>query len=79
MTPGQLLLIAAGCVAAGIICGAWWPRVWLGLTLAGTTALLSAAVSVLSGLPEWQLLNGPSVGGEPLHLRLDGLSALFLA
>ena len=79
MTPGQLLLIAAGCLAAGVVLGAWWPRTWLGLIVGGAAAALGAAVMVLAGAPEWELLNGPAVGGEPLHLRLDGLSAIFLA
>jgi hydrogenase-4 component B len=79
VTPGQLLLVAAGCLAAGIVLGAWWPKIWLGLTLAGTAAALGAAVLVLSGTPQWELTDGWPVGGEPLHLRLDALSALFLA
>lgn len=79
MTPGPLLLLAGGCLAAGIVTGPRWPRLWSGLTLAGTIAGLGAAVIVLLGAPEWEWRNGFTVGGEALHLRLDGLSALFLA
>ena len=79
MTAGQLLLIAAGCLATGIVLGPWWPRTWLWLTLGGTAAGLGAALIELSGGSEWELTNAILVGGETLHLRLDGLGAMFLA
>ncbi len=79
MTSGPLLLLAAGCLAAGIATGPRRPRWWTGLTVAGTAAGLGAALLVLLGAPEWEWRSGFPVGGEELHLRLDGLSALFLA
>ena len=79
MTPGSFLLLAAGFLAAGIAAGPRWPRLWSGLTMAGTAAGLGAALLVLLGAPEWEWRSGFLVGGEALHLRLDGLSALFLA
>jgi hypothetical protein len=39
---------------------------------------LAAALWVLLGGDNWEWQNGFLLGGEPLHLRLDGLSALFL-
>src|SRR5512135_3768142 len=78
MTPGLPLLLAAAFLAAGIAVGRRWPRIWLALTLAGTVAALVAAGVVLVGAPAWEWRSGFSVGGEPLHLRLDGLSAMFL-
>ena len=33
---------------------------------------------VLLGAADWEWRSGISLGGEPLHLRLDGVSALFL-
>ncbi|MBI5775438.1 MAG: NADH-quinone oxidoreductase subunit H, partial [Verrucomicrobia bacterium] len=48
-------------------------------TLAGAVSALSAAVTVLAGGATWDWQPGFVVGGEPVHLRLDGLSAFFLA
>lgn len=79
MSPGQLLLVAAASFGAGIALGMRWSRTWLGLTLVGASAALAAALLVLGGGPEWEWRSQFSVGGESLHLRLDGLSALFLA
>jgi len=79
MTPGMLLLLAAVGQAAGVVSGPRWPRSWLVCTLAGTLAGLGAALLVLGGAPDWEWRCALAVGGEPLHLRLDGLSALFLA
>lgn len=78
MTPGPLLLAAALGVAAGIVAGPRAPRTWLALTLAATVAALTAAILVLAGGAPWEWRSGFSLGGEPLHLRLDSLSAWFL-
>ena len=78
MTTGPLLLLAAVSLVAGMVSGPRWPRLWLALTLAGAVALLAAAGQLLLGAPDWEWRSGFSVGGELLHLRLDGLSALFL-
>jgi len=79
MMNGPLLLLATVGLVAGVVLGAKWPRAWLGLTLGSAACALAVAVSVLSGSPEWELKDGCVVGGEALHLRLDGLSAMFLA
>ena len=79
MTPGSLLLVAALGSLAAILAGYWAPRVWLAATLVEMGAVLAAAVLVLAGGADWEWRNAFPVGGEPLHLRLDGLSALFLA
>ena len=79
MTPGPLLLLAAAGLAAGIAFGSRHPRAWLALTLAGAMAALAAAAVVLAGGAEWEWRSEYSVGGELLHLRLDALSALFVA
>ncbi len=75
---GVLLLAAFMALTAGIAVGVKWPRVWLGLTLAGTFAALVAGLGVLLGNPDFEWRSAFLLGGEPLHLRLDGLSALFL-
>ena len=79
MTPGALLLLAAVSLAAGIGSGPWFSRSWLAFTLAGVTAGLAAALSVLLGATDWEWRSAFSLGGELVHLRLDGVSALFLA
>ncbi|MEO8613823.1 MAG: proton-conducting transporter membrane subunit [Luteolibacter sp.] len=70
-----LLLLAFVAMAMAVVTGAKWPRTWLVLTVTGCAAALVAA---LAGA-DWEWRSGFLMGGEPLHLRLDGLSALFLA
>ena len=79
MHTGLLLLVAATAMLTGI--GAGWraPRVWLVANLTGVGAALVAAVMVLGGDAEWLWRSGFAVGGERLYLRLDAISALFLA
>ena len=78
MTPGPLLLFAFVTLATGVAVGARRSRTWLALTVAGTAAGLSAALLVLLGAPDWEWRGGPALGGESIHLRLDGVSALFV-
>lgn len=79
MSPGHLLLVAALGAFAALLTGRIAPRVWLGSTLVAATAGLLAALLVLFGDTEWNWQSTFSLGGEPLHLRLDAISALFLA
>jgi len=79
MTPGVLLFLAAVSLVAGIALGAWFSRIWLALTLVGTCAGLAAALAVLLGTTDWEWLSTFSVGGELVHLRMDGVSAIFMA
>ena len=79
MTPGPLLLLAGAALGLSLAVGAWWSRTWLALTAAGAAAGLAAALWVLLGGGEWEWRPGWSPGGEMVHLRLDGLSAVFLA
>ncbi|HZM05964.1 MAG TPA: proton-conducting transporter membrane subunit [Candidatus Saccharimonadales bacterium] len=78
MTVGTLLLFAFVALMTSIAIGVWLSRTWLALTIAATGAGLGAALMVLLGATDWEWRSGISPGGEPLHLRLDGLSALFL-
>jgi hydrogenase-4 component B len=77
MTPGLFLLIAGTCTALGLFVYRA-PRVWLVTTLIGATAafIASAWVLVAGQVWDWQL--ALTLGGEGLHLRLDGISAFFL-
>lgn len=76
---GPLLLFALLTMVAGIGSGLWFSRAWLAFTLVGTVAGLTAALSVLLGAADWEWRSAMSLGGELVHLRLDGVSALFLA
>ncbi|HUK84114.1 MAG TPA: proton-conducting transporter membrane subunit [Verrucomicrobiae bacterium] len=78
MNPGPLLLLAVVCLAAGIVTGSRYARTWLGFVLTGTVAGLVASLSVLGGGADWDWRSEFLVGGEALHFRLDGVSALFL-
>jgi len=78
MNIGLILLLASLWLVAGVCAGVRWPRVWLALTVGGAVAGLCAALWVLGGGGSWDWQSDFCVGGEPLHLRLDGLSALFL-
>ena len=77
MTPGWLLLIAGVGLAAGISAFKS-PRGWLAATLVGAVAAFAAAVWMLASGVTWDWQPGFVIGGEELHLRLDGLSAFFL-
>ncbi|MBI2516868.1 MAG: NADH-quinone oxidoreductase subunit H [Opitutae bacterium] len=79
MMAGMLLPVALLGLATGIVTGPRWPRVWLALMLAGSAAALVAAGSVLAGAPDWDWHSDFPLAGELLHLRLDGVSAFFLA
>ncbi len=78
MTTPALLAITGTALASGILISRRHPRAWLVLSVAGTAAALAGALSVLLGAPDWEWRSGFALGGEPLHLRLDGLAALFL-
>ncbi len=78
MTLTPLLLFALVALVAGIGLGPRFSRIWLALTVAGTAAGLSAALRVLLGGADWDWRSEFALGGEPVHLRLDGVSALFL-
>ena len=79
MTTGSLLLFFVLAVAAGMAVGPRMPRLWLALTLAGAAAAVGAAALVLVGGQGWELRSAVRVGGEAVHLRLDAISAMFLA
>ena len=78
MTPHLPLLVAAAAMFMSLLVGRTAPRVWLAATLVGVTAALWAAVTVLTGGADWEWRSTFLLGGEPLHLRLDSLSAFFL-
>lgn len=78
MMPGPLLLLACLATVAGIGFGPGRSRIWLALTVTGMLAGLAAALCVIFGGLNWEWRSEFLVGGEALHLRLDGVSAFFL-
>src|ERR1035437_518480 len=78
MTLGPPLLLAFMALATSIAAGFRLPRTWLVLTVTGTVIGVVAALRVLLGGENWEWQSGFLLGGELLHLRLDGLSAMFL-
>jgi len=79
MTPGWLLFVSIAGPIAGLAGAFRAPRLWLYATLAGAVAAFAAAVWILTTGATWDWQPEFSLGGERLHLRLDGLSAFFLA
>jgi len=79
MTPGWLLFVSIAGLTAGLAGAFRAPRLWLFATLAGAGAAFAAAVWILTTGAAWDWQPVFSLGGEPVHLRLDGLSAFFLA
>ena len=77
-TPGTLLFLAAIATVFGLAGAGRAPRLWLAATLAGAASALAAAVWVLAGGGTWEWRSNFLVCGEPLHLRLDAMSAFFL-
>lgn len=65
-------------LSAGILAGVRFARLWLAFTIIGAVTGLSAALMVLLGSADWEWRSTFALGGEAIHLRLDGVSALFL-
>jgi len=79
MSAGRLLLVAALAMLASMLAGRFSRRVWLASTLAAAVAALAAAAWVLAGGAEVEWRSAFPMGGEPLHVRFDAISALFMA
>jgi hydrogenase-4 component B len=79
MTPGPWLLVAGAGLFAGILAAGRARWAWLGATLIGTAAGLGAAIAGLGADSAWDWRSSFPLGGEAIHLHLDGLSAFFLA
>jgi hydrogenase-4 component B len=74
-----MLLIAALAWGVATLTGGIAPRCWLVATLAGAGATLASAAAVLVSGAIWDWRSTLTIGGEALHLRLDSISAVFLA
>jgi len=78
VSPGAVLLVAACAVALSLLGAVRAPRWWLASLLVGSFAALIAGAWVLGAGVAWEWRSAFRIAGEPLHLRLDGVSALFL-
>lgn len=75
---GGMLACFAACLLGSIGMASKSARVSFFLTIAGASGGFLAALTVLLGSGDWEWTSAFLVGGERIHLRLDGLSALFL-
>ena len=79
MNVGLLLLIAGFFLLVGVVSARMAARLWLISTATAATAGLVAAGCILHSNTPWEWRSGFQMGGESLHLRLDPISAVFLA
>jgi len=79
MQVGPLLFVSGCGLLIAMVSGRTAPRLWLVATVVGVGAGLGAAVGVLGGAADWDWHSHFELGGERLHFRLDGISALFVA
>jgi hydrogenase-4 component B len=76
----ELLLLTSGVgLLLSILAGLRAPRWWLGGVLMGAACALGAAITALATGVVWDWHGTLTLGGEAVHLRLDAVSALFLA
>ena len=78
MTIGVMIAVATIAIVVAILAARAEP-LCLAATLVSAATGLTAALLVLIGGGEWQWRSSFVVAGDSLHLRLDGVSALFLA
>ncbi|MBI5687863.1 MAG: NADH-quinone oxidoreductase subunit H [Verrucomicrobia bacterium] len=79
MNPGVLLAAAGAAILISILGAFRAPRGWLATLLAGALAAAGAATWILTTGSAWEWRSAFLLGGQAVHLRLDGVSALFLA
>jgi hydrogenase-4 component B len=76
----ELLLTISGVgMLASIFAGARAPKLWLIGVLVGAAGGMGAAGVALTTGVVWDWHSALTLGGEVVHLRLDAVSALFLA
>jgi len=79
MTQGWLLACAGSGLIVGMAAAFIAPRFWMAITTLSAGAALAAAIGAFTSSTVWDWQPGLVVCGEPVHLRLDALSALFLS
>jgi hydrogenase-4 component B len=76
---GLLLTFSGVGILASILMATRAPKLWLAGLLVGAGGGLGAAVVALSAGIIWEWQIAFALGGEAIHLRLDAISAFFLA
>lgn len=79
MTIGAMLAAAAGAILLSLLASLRAPRWWLAALLTSSLTAFAAAAWVLAIGDAWEWRSAWLLGGQNVHLRLDGVSALFLA
>ena len=79
MNTGVVLAAGIGGNVLGLLFSFHAPRCWLAFALLSASMSLLAALGIFFTGLEWEWKSLFSIGGESLHLRLDGISAMFLA
>ena len=79
MTIGVMIAVAAIGMLVAILTSRVAERLYLASTLLSAGSALAAALVVLVSGGSWEWRSSVVVAGDALHLRLDGVSALFLA
>ncbi|MBI3881821.1 MAG: NADH-quinone oxidoreductase subunit H [Verrucomicrobia bacterium] len=74
-----LFTISGAGMLVSILAGARAPKLWLAGVLVGAMGGFGAAVAALVTGVVWDWQGALTLGGEAVHLRLDAVSALFLA
>lgn len=78
MNPEPLLLMALAAMLVGVVAGGFARRLWLAGTLAGAVGAAVAAGFILVTGRAFDWHGALTLGGEPVHLHMDALSAWFL-
>ncbi len=79
MSGNSMLLLALLGTVTAVFASRAAPRLWLMMTLIAASAAMIAAIQVLAGGAEWEWRSEFPLCGEPVHLRLDSVSAMFIA
>ncbi|MCK9314896.1 MAG: NADH-quinone oxidoreductase subunit H [Verrucomicrobia bacterium] len=79
MTIGLILATAALFHLLGLVCSMRAPRAWLYSNSVANGLLLATSIGVLCTATEWEWKSTFTVASEQVHLRLDGLSSIFLS
>src|SRR5690349_10755308 len=79
MSPGRLLFLAAISNVVALASAHRIRRLWVATTMISSAAALLAAGLVLADGHTWEWRSNFLVGGQLVHLRLDAVSAFFLA
>jgi hydrogenase-4 component B len=79
MSVGMLLGVSAGLMVLSLLGSIWSSRLWFLGLIAWALTTLGIAGWVFTTGSTWEWQGDFAVGGERVFLRLDGISALFLA